>query len=111
MEIIEFKDHFYNNIKNGVKTQTMRIPSHRREIKEGDYVIGRFKTYQDTLLKITKTGYKMFKNINDDDAKREGFNTAEELKNELLEIYKDKQILETSRVYYYQFKFKGFRFI
>ena len=34
----------------------------------------------------------MFKSINDEDAKREGFNSADELKNELLEIYKDKKL-------------------
>ena len=109
MEIIKFKDHFYQQIKNGQKTQTMRMPHKRKDITENEYVIGRFKNYEDVLLKITKIGYKMFKSINDEDAKREGFNTAEELKNELKEIYKDVMILETSRFYYYQFKFKGFR--
>jgi len=109
MEIMKFKDHYYPAIKNGVKTQTMRMPHKRFNVNENEYVIGRFKTYEDILLKITKVGYKMFKSINDEDAMREGFNSADELKNELLEIYKDKKVLETSRFYYYQFKFKGFR--
>ena len=87
----------------------MEIMNKRFNVNENEYVIGRFKTYEDVLLKITKVGYKMFKSINDEDAMREGFNSADELKNELLEIYKDKKVFETSRFYYYQFKFKGFR--
>lgn len=109
MEIIKFKDHFYQSIKNGSKTQTMRMSHKRVDVKEDEYVIGRFKTFEDVLLKISKVGYKMFKSINDEDAKREGFNSADELKQELLEIYNDVEVLETSRFYYYQFKFKGFR--
>ena len=109
MEVIKFKDHYYPAIKNKVKTQTMRMSHKRIDVKEDDYVIGRFKNYEDVLLKITKVGYKMFKSINDEDAMREGFNSADELKKELSEIYKDMGVLETSRFYYYQFKFKGFR--
>ena len=52
-------------------------------------------------LLITKKGYKQFKNIDDDDAKREGFNTADELKMELKNIY--PHLEDYNRIYYYQF--------
>ena len=53
-------------------------------------------------LCILKKGYKTFKNINDDDAKREGFNCADELKEELMCIY--PHLEDYNRIYYYQFK-------
>lgn len=104
-KIIKFKDKFYDDIINGSKTQTMRMPRSRIDVNPGDQVIGVFKNKRDVLLQIRKTGYKYFKSINDHDAELEGFDNAEELKKELLEIYKDYQIIDNNRFYYYRFEF------
>ena len=104
---IKFKDEYFQSILNGSKIQTMRMPQSRIEVKEGDNVIGVFKNNPPVLLRIIKVGFKYFKSINDADAKREGFESADELKEVLKEIYNEYQILDSSRVYYYRFKYLG----
>ena len=106
-KIIKFKDEYFDPIVNGFKTQTMRLPNKRIDVNPGEQVIGVFKNKQDVLLKIRKTGYKYFKSINDYDAQLEGFDSADELKKELLEIYKDYHIIDNNRFYYYRFEFLG----
>ena len=87
-------------ILTGEKTQTIR--KNKKRIRAGETVKGIFPgTPMEFRLKITKIGYKQFKYLNDDDAKREGFNTLDELKEELLKIYPTLDPLY--RVYYYRF--------
>ena len=104
---IKFKDEYFQPIVEGVKTQTMRMPHKRIEIKEDELAIAIFPTKPSLNLKITKVGYKYFKSINDADAKREGFESADDLKQVLKEIYKDYQILDSSRFYFYRFEYIG----
>lgn len=104
-KIIKFKDEYYDLIVNRSKTQTMRMPVNRINVVPGEHVVGVFPGHNDLLLRITRQGYKSFKSINDDDAKREGFENAEELKNVLKSIYKDYKLLDSNRFYYYQFEF------
>ena len=49
------------------------------------------------------------KSINDDDARLEGFDSVDDLKNALLTIYRDYWLDEYSRVYYYRFECLGKR--
>ena len=104
-KILRFKDEYYDLIVNRSKTQTMRMSSNRINVFPGEAVVAVFPSHNDLLLRIVRCGYKYFKSINDEDAKREGFNDAEELKNVLLEIYKEYNILDSNRFYYYQFEF------
>lgn len=104
-KIIRFKDEFYDAIVNGSKTQTMRMPQKRINVNPGEHVVAVFPGHNDLLLRITRQGYKSFKSINDEDAKREGFDNAEELKNVLESIYEEYNILDSNRFYYYQFEF------
>jgi len=104
---IKFKNKYFQSILDGSKTQTMRMPHKRIEVKEGDLAIAIFPTKPSLQLKITKVGYKYFKSINDADAKREGFESADELKEELKSIYNIFKIFDTSRFYYYRFEVIG----
>lgn len=104
---IKFKDKYFEAIVNGSKTQTMRMPHKRLEVNEGELAVAIFPTHPSLNLRITKVGYKYFKSINDADAKREGFESADELKAELKEIYNIYQIFDTSRFYYYRFEVIG----
>lgn len=103
--VIKFKDEYHNLIISGKKTQTMRMPQSRIDVDYGDKVIATFKNRPDLLLQIIDTGYKAFKSINDEDAKKEGFNSADELKQELLDIYSDYYVGDMSRFYFYRFEF------
>ena len=103
LEQVKFNPKWIKPIRKGIKTQTMRIPEKRIETPVGKIVGAIFPgTLNVIALLITKKGYKQFKNINDDDAEREGFNTADELKEELKSIYPFLE--DYNRVYYYQFK-------
>ena len=78
MKIIKFKQEFLESIRDGSKTQTMRMSSSRIDVQENDNVIALFPNGEELTLKINKVGYKAFKSITDADAKREGFNDKEE---------------------------------
>lgn len=104
---IKFKDKYFEAIVNCSKTQTMRMSHKRLEVNEGELAVAIFPTRPSLNLRITKVGYKYFKSINDADAKREGFESADELKAELKEIYNIYQIVDTSRFYYYRFEVIG----
>ena len=106
---LKFKGEYYPLIKDGRKTQTMRIPPKRIDnIKEHDLVVAVFTDRpEQLLLEITKMGYKNFGSITDDDAKREGFRNAAELKHELETIYTTYTLDNYNRLYYYQFVVAG----
>ena len=88
-------------IKKGIKTQTIRNKNKR--LSEEEIVKAIFPgTEKELLLKITGTGYKQFKYLNDEDSKLEGYTNLEELKKELLYIYPSLDKLD--RLYYYRFK-------
>ena len=102
--IIKFKQKYLEQIKDGSKTQTMRMPQKRIDVNLGEKVIAKFPDGTELELRIIDVGYKAFKSINDEDAKREGFNNAEELKQELLEIYNEFKIEDYNRFYFYRFE-------
>ena len=107
--LVKFKREYYEDIFNDVKTQTMRIAAKRLDVSVGDVCIAVFPDGRELLLKITDVGYKAFKSINDDDARLEGFDSVDDLKNALLTIYRDYWLDEYSRVYYYRFECLGKR--
>lgn len=102
--IVKFYQEYFQPILEGSKTQTMRMAHKRLDVKVDDEVIAIFPDGQELVLRITDVGYKAFKSINDKDAEREGFNSAEELKNVLREIYKDFNVEDYNRFYFYRFE-------
>ena len=106
---VKFNPEYYDDILEGRKTQTMRIPPKRWEVEKGDMVCAEFPGREDKLLlTILDKGYKKFGNINDEDAQREGFENADELKKALQEIYKEHyKLLDYNWIYYYRFEVAG----
>ena len=103
MEQIKFKKEYYTLMRDGKKTQTMRLARKRLDVQEGNVALAVFPGIPETLkIKITLVGYKQFKSIGLDDAVREGFESVADLKNELLRIY--PIINKWDRLYYYQFE-------
>ena len=100
---VKFNKKYYSLIKDGVKTQTLRLARKRLDVQEGDIVTAIFPGTNDTIkIKINKIGYKQFKSINLEDAVHEGFHEVSDLKNELIKIY--PSINQFDRLYYYQFE-------
>lgn len=100
---IKFHKKYYLKMLNGEKTQTMRLARKRLDVQENDIVKAVFPGVNETLkIKIIKIGYKQAKNINEDDARREGFNTVDELLNDLKGFYPNMN--KFNRLYYYRFE-------
>jgi hypothetical protein len=101
MKELKFNKEYYMPILTGEKTQTLR--KNRKRIRPGDIVRCVFPgTSMECKVKITKIGYKQFKYLNDEDAKLEGFESVDELKKVLMEIY--PRLDKFDRLYYYRFK-------
>ena len=101
MKELKFNKEYYMPILAGEKTQTMR--RNKKRVRPGDMVLAVFPGTDFTLkLKITKIGYKQMKYINEEDAKREGYETSTELKRTLTDIYPTLDNL--TRLYWYRFK-------
>lgn len=100
-ELIKFNKKYYNIIINGLKRQTIR--KNNKKFKTDEIVKAIFPgTDKECYLQITHTGYKQFKYLNEEDAQLEGYETVNELKQDLLRIY---PLLDSfSRVYFYRFK-------
>ena len=100
---VKFKKEYYSLMHDGLKTQTLRLARKRLDVREGDIVTAIFPGIPETLhIQINKIGYKQFKSVNLEDAKREGFDSITDLKNELIKIY--PLINKFDRLYYYQFE-------
>ena len=107
MAAIKFKKEFYNLIKEGKKTQTLRIPQKRLDLKKYDFATCIFEGCDEQIfVTITDVGYKYWQSLNDEDAKREGFDTLDDLKKFLHSIYPN--VPSWGRLYYYRFKVEGF---
>lgn len=101
MKTLKFNKKYYLPILNGDKTQTLRDKNKR--LNEGEIVKAVFPgTGLECKIRVLKTGYKQFKYIDEEDAKREGFHTIGELENELERIYHN--IDQFTRLYYIRFK-------
>lgn len=106
VEEVKFNKEYYPLIRDGVKTQTLRLARKRLDVQEGMIVAAVFPGIDEALLiRINKIGYKQFKSVNLDDALREGFESVSDLKNELLRIY--PLINKFDRLYFYQFEVVG----
>ena len=102
-EEVKFHKKYYPLIRDGFKTQTLRLARKRLDVQENDIVTAIFPGIDETLnIKINRIGYKQFKSINQEDANREGYESLADLKNELLRIY--PLINKFDRLYYYQFE-------
>lgn len=100
---IKFHKKYYKPIMDGVKTQTMRLARKRLDVSEGDIVTAIFPGRSETLMiRILKIGYKQAKNINREDALREGYHEISELKNDLFKFYPNMNSFD--RLYYYIFE-------
>lgn len=99
--ILKFDEKYYYPILTGEKIQTMRLKDY--SLKVGDIVTAKFNESDKTLkLRIIKTGYRKFNSITSDDACAEGFETVEELKEELNKIYNGLE--SWNQLYYYRFE-------
>lgn len=106
MTAIKFKKEFYKLIKKGVKTQTLRIPAKRLDLKKYDFAVCVFEDCPEQIyVTITDVGYKLWKTLSEEDALREGFDSLHDLKQFLVEIYPD--IHAWDRLYFYRFKVEG----
>ena len=106
MTAIKFKKEFYPLIRDGIKTQTLRIPKKRLDVKKDDFAVCVFEDSPERIyVTITEVGYKYWQSLNEEDAKREGFNSLDELENFLLKIYPDTP--NWGRLYYYRFVVEG----
>lgn len=102
-EEIKFNKKYYEAIKNGSKTQTLRLARKRLDVQEDSIVKAVFPGINETLkIHIVKIGYKQFKSITLEDALLEGFENLTDLKNELLKIY--PLMNKFDRLYYYRFE-------
>lgn len=100
---IKFNKKYYPLIRDGYKTQTMRLARKRLDVREGDIVNAVFPGLDEKVkIQIHKIGYKQFKSINLVDAEREGYDSITDLKNDLLKIY--PLISKFDRLYYYIFE-------
>lgn len=103
VNIIKFHKKYYLKILDGDKTQTMRLARKRLKVNVGDIVTACFPGLDETVkIRISRIGYKQVKSITDDDAQREGFETKEELLNDLKEFYPNMDKFD--RIYYYGFE-------
>lgn len=103
---IKFKKEFYPLIRSGFKTQTLRRPSGRIDVVPGDFAVCVFEDCSEKIfITVTDVGYKMWKTLNEDDARREGFDSLHDLKMCLLKIYPDIQPWD--RFYFYRFEVEG----
>ena len=104
---VNFSNEWYEPIITGGKTQTMRLPTSRWEVKEDDTVLANFQgTNKQALLEITKVGYKLFRSITETDARNCGFDSVAELKH-YMEIIYAFPMESYNRVYYYCFDVIG----
>ena len=102
-DTVKFHKKYYENIKNGSKTQTMRIARKRWDVQEGDIVTAVFPGIDETLdIRINVIGYKQLKSLIMEDAILEGYESIADLKNELTRIY--PTINKWDRLYYYRFE-------
>lgn len=100
-ELLKFNKKYYADIISGVKTQTIR--KHNKKFKDGEIVKAIFPgSENECFIQITSTGYKQFKYLNDEDAKREGYKSIKDLESELLDIY--PMLDNLTRIYWYRFK-------
>ena len=103
VDTVKFHKKFYKQIKDGVKTQTMRLARKRLDVHEGDVVTAIFPGISETLkIKIIKIGYKQLKSTDMDDALMEGYTGVDELRDDLRTFYPN--ITRFDRLYYYRFE-------
>ena len=90
-------------IKEGKKTQTLRLARKRLDVEENEIVKAIFPgTDKELKLQITSKGYKQFKSVNETDVELEGYQTLKELREDLKKIY--PLIDSHDRLYWYRFK-------
>ena len=104
ISLIKFNKEYYQPIVDGIKTQTLRNKNKR--LNPDEIVKAIFPgTDLEVMIRITKTGYKQFKYLDEEDAKWEGYNSLDELKKDLQEIYPSLDAFD--RLYYYRFEVVG----
>ena len=104
---LKFHDDFYNPILEGVKVATSR--SEPKPIDKGDVIEVFFKpSNRKCKLKILKHYAIRFKDIDEDNAKSEGYLHEDLLKHELKNIYPD--LKPNHYIYIYQFQREIYEF-
>lgn len=99
--ILKFHEDFYPAIRSGFKYSTIRADS--KPLKIGDWVYAYFPGINEVILiEIVDHYAKQLTDLNDSEAKSEGYYHSCLLKHELKNIYSD--LRDTDYVYYYKFK-------
>jgi hypothetical protein len=101
MKHLEFKDKYKELLKSGKKTATIRLHCN---LKKGDEVFVHCGGEIIGTAKIIDVQEKRLDELTEDDAKADGFNSLEELLEELRKLYG-----KPKRVYIVRFKFNEFR--
>jgi hypothetical protein len=94
MEKIALADKFFEKVKDGTKTSTVRYGLRNYEL--GDCLF--YSDIQSTMVKINMISYCSFSGLTDSDAKREGYETKEELQNAVREFYPAVQDTDTMTI-------------
>lgn len=88
MKTLKFDKKYYYSIVTGDKTQTIR--KNNKGIKAGEIVTAVFNDCDETIkIHISSVLHTNIEYISDKVAKADGFETAEQLKKELVRIYGD----------------------
>lgn len=91
--LLLFKKKYLDAIRAGEKTQTVRLWKHRR-MKPGQrsYIPGAGYIHVDTVDEVELA------ELTDDDARRDGFATADLLRREIVQLYRE-QLTDGYRAY------------
>ncbi|NOU58638.1 ASCH domain-containing protein [Marinifilum caeruleilacunae] len=84
MSKIHFHSDFYEDIKNGYKTQTARFKEAAPELGRGEAI---FDDKPPIPIDITKVKYKKFESLNREEVQKDGFNSKTELWSVLVGFY------------------------
>lgn len=99
MKTLKFDKKYYLMILESDKTQTIR--KNNKGIKAGEIVTAVFNDCDETIkIHITNVIHKYIEYISDEVAQYDGFETAEQLKRELVRIYGD----DLDSIWIYKFR-------
>lgn len=85
MQLIELRESMFDNVVRGIKIATLR--KGKRDYDLGEAVILGTERNRALLCNIDKINIIKLSDINDEDAKQEGYKKAEELINVMTDIY------------------------
>ncbi|MCD6323656.1 MAG: ASCH domain-containing protein [Desulfurococcales archaeon] len=98
-----FKKEFAVGIASGSKTSTIRLSSNLRAGDEVELIAGGIRL---GMARIESVEVKKVRELTDDDARRDGFSSRDELVETLKRLYRSKGLNEGTEVKLIRFKLK-----